>query len=91
MPKYLGPYDVVTIDGKEYQRGDNVQVSKDRLRQLTRGERYLFEDVEQPPAVPVMGLPASPSGETRNEPEYVSPPDEHGVVSLEPEKVAKKS
>ena len=43
MPKYIGPFDTVDIDGKRYQRGDNVNVSKERIAQLRHNDNLHFE------------------------------------------------
>ena len=52
MPKYLGPFDSVEIDSKSYRRGDNVNVSKERIAQLRANDNLLFETDDPEVAVP---------------------------------------
>lgn len=54
MAIYLGPYDVIAVDGKEYRRGDNINVSQARLEQLRTIEHYRFDGDEPLPAAPIM-------------------------------------
>lgn len=69
MPLYLGPYDVVVIDGREYRRGDNVAVSQSRLDQLRSIERYRFDGDDPVHAAPIMS----------NTPDEPHVPNEFGV------------
>lgn len=50
MPKYIGPFDTVEIDGKRYERGANVNVSKERIRQLRFHDNLHFE-TDDPEAI----------------------------------------
>jgi hypothetical protein len=69
VPTYIGPFDVVQVDGKTYRRGDPINVSQTRLDQLRSYDGYRFDSDQAVNAVPI----------TSNVGDPPHPPNEFGV------------
>lgn len=66
---YIGPFDVVQVDGKTYRRGDAINVSQARLDQLRSHDGYRFDGDQNVNATPIMSNAGDPP----------HPPNEFGV------------
>lgn len=53
MAKYIGPFDVVVIKGKEVHPNEAVDLTAEERRVLHRTEGYHFDDVAPASATPI--------------------------------------